>query len=380
MLQHQNLYRELGSLVNSISLPGREEEAKLLVLSLVAKQHVVLVGPPGTAKTYMVRKLCSVLNVKHFHYLLTKFTLPQEIFGYPNIKELRENGKEIIVTDNKLPEAKIVFLDEIFNASSAILNTLLTVLNERIFDRGDKKINVPLWTCIGASNNIPESEELNALYDRFLFRHFIDYVNSDRWEEMIDTYWNNSYFNNTNNIDFSVIEQAHKKSMAMNIDSIKGRLITLFGELKKAKIEISDRRKLMCINAITADAVITGNEIPRDINMYVLKYIIPDNREQVDDVMTIVSRVAGEDAKIDSEVKELLPQVQEIVDELRNAKTFDEGIRIAEKLNNIYGRMSVYRNYKHLTSVSKLIELMEEYDEILSSLMVAESIDDDNNV
>ncbi|MCA9538450.1 MAG: AAA family ATPase, partial [Myxococcales bacterium] len=148
--------------------------------ALVCGQHLLIIGPPGTAKSQLATALCEALEgATGFQWLLTRFTTPEELFGPISLKGLEED-RYVRLTAGKLPTAQIVFLDEVFKASSAILNALLTVLNERRFHNDARAEPVPLITLIGASNELPdEDDELQALYDRFLVRVMVDYVEAD---------------------------------------------------------------------------------------------------------------------------------------------------------------------------------------------------------
>ena len=127
-------------------------------------------------------------GARYFQWLLTKFTTPEELFGAVSLRGL-ENDEYRRVTSGKLPEAHIAFLDEVFKASSSILNTLLTIMNERIFYNGTEKVRIPLISLFGASNELPsEEDELEALYDRFLLRYVVDYIKEDfRFLKMLNT-------------------------------------------------------------------------------------------------------------------------------------------------------------------------------------------------
>ena len=112
-----------------------------------------------------------------FERLLTRFSVPEELFGPLSMRGL-ENDRYVRQTTGYLPSATVAFVDEVFKANSAILNSLLTILNERLLDNGDERVEVPLLCLVGASNELPESEELDALYDRFLLRSSVEQVSS----------------------------------------------------------------------------------------------------------------------------------------------------------------------------------------------------------
>src|SRR5262245_1516297 len=148
---------------------GKDEIIDLLGVCLVAGENLFLLGPPGTAKSALVQDLARRIDGRVFDYLLTRFTEPNEIFGPFDIRKLREGELETN-TEGMLPEADFIFLDELLNANSAILNSLLLVLNERVFRRGRETRQLATLMVVGASNRLPEDEALGALFDRFLVR------------------------------------------------------------------------------------------------------------------------------------------------------------------------------------------------------------------
>lgn len=173
------------------SFVDRREVVNLLGIGALCHEHVLVIGPPGTAKTRLVEHFCGMLDTTPFSYLLTRFTEPAEIFGPIDVKSFQDDAHYQINTEGMLPRARIAFLDEIFQGSSAILNTLLTLINERKFHDGHRESDgtTPLVTLIGSSNEIPADPVLAAFSDRFLLRCRLDYVAADQMEDVLVLGW-----------------------------------------------------------------------------------------------------------------------------------------------------------------------------------------------
>jgi MoxR-like ATPase len=166
-------------------LVERDVAIRLALIAALAGEHLLMVGPPGTAKSLVARRLHLAFDqASYFERLLTRFTVPEELFGPLSIKGLEEDRYERL-TSSYLPTASIAFLDEIFKANSAILNALLTLLNEREFDNGTKRERAPLIAVVGASNELPEGEELDALFDRFLLRLHVGPVSKSAFPTLL---------------------------------------------------------------------------------------------------------------------------------------------------------------------------------------------------
>jgi MoxR-like ATPase len=196
----QRVHRELDR-----RFAGLEEATLALVLSAASGEPLLLVGPPGTAKSMLIKTFCELAGVdregsasRYFEYLLTPFTEPGELFGFYDPSKLtREGTLERIHADAMMQSAHVVFLDEVFKGSSAILNALLSFMNERAFyDRG-RRHGVPLQCLFAATNELPDSDELQAIWDRFTLRCRVDNVAADRAriQDMLTKAWPLTYGN-----------------------------------------------------------------------------------------------------------------------------------------------------------------------------------------
>lgn len=170
------------------SFIGKDEAIDMMAVAAVSGLPLLLIGRPGTAKSDLVVRFCEAMGVgsdDYFEYMLTKFTEPTEVMGPIDVNSLQE-GKHRIVTQGMLPEAQVVFLDEIFKANSAILNTLLTVVNERKYYNGGVACPVNMQVLFAATNEIPTFSELDALKDRFILKVESKSVKDEYFDELMD--------------------------------------------------------------------------------------------------------------------------------------------------------------------------------------------------
>lgn len=166
-------------------LVERRREVRLALLAALAGEHTLLIGPPGTAKSELARRLHHAFrDARYFERLLTRFSVPEELFGPLSISALEQDRYERH-TAGFLPEASIAFIDEVFKANSAILNALLTLLNEREFDNGAGRMHCPLISVIGATNEVPDDEVAEAFFDRFLLRLTVGPVSSAGFRDLL---------------------------------------------------------------------------------------------------------------------------------------------------------------------------------------------------
>jgi MoxR-like ATPase len=189
--QAEDLRRRLNRFRASLGrfFVAKQELIDLMLVAALAQEPLLLVGPPGTAKSDLVLKFKDALGLAdedYFEYMLTRFTEPSEIIGPIDINQLRE-GRYLRREQGKLPTARLAFLDEIFKSNSAILNILLTIINERKFYQDGVPEPVRLRVLFAATNEVPEQGELAALKDRFVLKAESRSVQEEHFEELIDT-------------------------------------------------------------------------------------------------------------------------------------------------------------------------------------------------
>jgi len=371
-----DLLGKAGEFVEKLAEPfvGREEEARVIALGIITGEHVVLIGEPGTCKSALARRAADLINAKFFKYLLTKFTEPDELFGPLDINALKQ-GRYVRITRNKLPEAEIAFIDEIFNANSAILNMFLTIMNERILYDGYSEIKVPLWTMIAASNNVPDEPELQALYDRFLYRHFVMPVSEDKWRELLDAIWDierGLYQNPEPVLTMNDIKMINKMVLEVDLEPIKEKLLRLYAIFEDQGIHVTDRRKGKALKAIAGSAILNGRMVAREEDLYVLKHVAPRDQDEMSQVYAILldeiratEKHLKELAEIEAnarEAKEYILHVTDfdprLVDYLRSFESVRERVRrMADETSDEVVRK---RALDVLSEINELIDLIKQ--------------------
>ena len=316
------------------SLIERTEEIDLLLTSLIAGEHLLLVGPPGCGKSLLIDSLMKWTHGSKFSCLLNKFTFPEELFGPYSLSELK-NDRFVRITTNRLPEAKYVFLDEIFKSSSSILNTLLKLLNERTFDRGDGvTLRVPLELCLAASNEWPEGDskkELGALFDRFLLRKTVNPISSLAGRQKL--LWANQP------PEFSTSLSAHEL-IAARLDTqglvwskeAKQALESVLDELSRQGVKPSDRRIFKCVSVVQAYAWLNDGVEVLPEHLEVLQHTLwTDHAEEASKVRAVIMTIA---APISMKVNGLISEIEQILAGV-NPKDLGATATAASKLSEI---------------------------------------------
>ncbi|MDO5707579.1 MAG: AAA family ATPase [Andreesenia angusta] len=248
----------------------RDDAIKNSIKALVTGQTVLLIGPPGTAKSALATELCRRIDHgRYFSWLLNRTSDPAEILGPFSIKEM-ENDKFIRVTKNKLPEAEIVFLDEVFKCNEPTLNILLPIINEKVFYNDGNPIPVPLITMFAASNEFPEEESLMALYDRMIYRMYVDYI-GDVENKMLMLKRSLKRGKNQSQTMISLDEINYLREALDEIEvseDILKEYIYLMNALLQEGVIVSDRRQNEALKVLKANALLNKREkvITEDFN------------------------------------------------------------------------------------------------------------------
>ena len=250
---------ELGAL-----FVEREEVVRAMLLALLSREHLALIGPPGTAKSMLIIELAKRVGdsagngLRCFVYLLTKFTTPEELFGPVSISGLKADDYRRVTT-GKLADVELAFLDETFKASSAILNYLLRLMNEREFENGRQTAQAPLISLFGASNELPQETELEALFDRFLIRMTVGYVSEGgftRLQQLLANHRARQAPQTITQAELVALQQAVERI------PIPGAIIDTIAQLRRelgAKgIRVSDRRWGKTHGVLRAHALLEG--------------------------------------------------------------------------------------------------------------------------
>ncbi len=317
---------------------GKDEIIDLLGISLIARENAFLFGPPGTAKSAIIKSLAQCIeNGNNFEYLLTRFTEPNEIFGPFDIRKLKE-GELVTNTEGMMPKASLVFLDEIFNANSAILNSLLMALNEKILRRGKEVLKLPALMFVGASNVLPEDESLNALLDRFLIRINCGYVDPDLLEQVLISGRNHEKASTVEvpTITPEEVIGIQTECKEIDLNEVRTTYVDLIHALRNIGVKVSDRRAVKCQGLIAASALISGREVANVSDLWILKYIW-DTEEQVEVLTGLVNSFIEKEDHVDPHpqaISNVIPNSDKLFQELEQLKLNWESASLSPEQQN----------------------------------------------
>lgn len=293
----------------------RYDEVEIGLVAVLSQYHVVLIGPPGTAKSMLAEDLVSAFSgARLFRYLFTKFTTPEEIFGPWDLSLLKEGVYRRILT-GKAPEAHLIFEDEVFKANSAILNAQLTLMNERKYDNGVDRVDCPLITVFAASNELPEGEELWALFDRFHFRKRVDYIHEPgNFAKMLTSEIEPLDLPELS-LDDLIAAQEQVLSVTIS-DTITDTMIDIRSDMQLEGLIASDRRYKQSRTAMKAMAWLYGRDHVNDDDFRILEHMLWTNPEDIKKVSRIILLHTN---PLDQEANEIIDIADEIAGQLATA-------------------------------------------------------------
>lgn len=302
----------------------RQDEVDLILTAILARQHVALIGPPGTGKSQLANDVVRAFNGNLFTYLFGKYTVPEELFGPYKMSLIKQDIFERN-TERKLPEADIAFCDEIFKASSSILNALLTIMNEREFDNNGRK-PVPLRTLVGASNELPESDELAAMFDRFHLRKKVDYLYEP--SNFVSMLKHEPVPMPT--LDIGDVDEAHQLVQDVQFDPhLYEVMYDIRSALSNAGIVASDRRFRQAVTTLKAFAFLQGRDHVVEDDFTVLQHMLWTDPK---DTRAVARVILAHTNEINMEAEDLLDAVLEIAGEVERslAKAKADGVPATE--------------------------------------------------
>ena len=353
----------------------RRQEIHTTVLALLSRKHHFQVGPPGTAKSLTIDRLQKRIDGLgdngYFRWLLTTYTTPEELFGGPDFQRLREHGEYKRITEKKMPVSYITFADEIFKANSSILNTLLTIMNERQFYNMDDDPSVPLISLFGASNEVPDGEALWAMWDRLHFRHEIRPLQeSSSLMQMLSV---PLVSQPDPVIHLDDLFSAHRGVDAVEIHGdVYEAIVDLRNDLRKDGVEPTERRWNDSLDIIRAEAWMNGREVA-DIEdmrplMHVLWGSLDDQKTVKKTVLELANPIDREASDVIDRLYGLASDITELINDSESPKALAAGgVEVHRKLEKADSILTKLRE-KEVESGKKSV-FLGEAEEKLENLL-----------
>lgn len=375
---------KLLSLLNS-GLYEKEEAVRLALLSAIAGESIFFLGPPGTAKSMISSRIHHAFKegTKYFEYLMNEFSTPDEIFGSVKLKGLDEGVYEKN-TNGYLPEANVAFLDEIWKSGPAILNTLLTIINEKKFRNGDKVVKVPLQVLLAASNELPkEKSGLEALYDRFIIRTIVNPVsmeNEDSFFALCEKSGKELVVSENMKPNLLTIEEVQGWSEKINEIKLSATIKEVIMEIRrelevknqeknrdeKEKYYVSDRRWKKIIHLLKTSAFLCDRKEVDLMDLQLITYCIWNTPKQREEVKSIVKEIVQEHGlecttaidDIEQQIKVFGKDVEATWYKMTEKKTHLEAVTKKDSDNRIYYKLE--KNNNNIGYISKT-EVQDNY-------------------
>jgi len=358
------------------SFIGREAEIHAVLTALVSGEPCILVGEPGTAKTALVERLARLINGRYFYYLLSRFTEPDELLGPLDISALRA-GQYKRITTGRLPEAHLVFLDEVFKASTAIRNVLLDIILNRRFLNGTGYQQIPMLTLYTASNEVSHDEEDAAFYDRLTIRQFVKPVEESEWGELLIKGVELSVSDEDGIAPMADVEYVRtlqeevrrRARLIAGDEGYRNKIVQCLSELKSRGIVLSDRRKVKLVFVIAAASIVASEVAPSPASIMDAVQLVAirdeDDEKKVSDALR---SVFGDDADIPSVLMTLEAEVRNALKtakqtgKIEDAKALRKVLAtVQQKMKDLPPRARYARYYRSLqAAVSEATAFLKE--------------------
>ena len=367
-----NNFSKLEEIKNALNAKffERENEVEAILIALLSRQHMLMIGPAGTAKSALSVELAKIVQgTEYFQWLLTRFSTPEELFGPLSLKDL-EQGVYKRNTATKMPEAHLVFLDEIFKSNSAILNSLLTLINERLFYNNGLPVQVPLMSVIGASNEYPdEGEGLEALFDRFLLRFEIDYI-ADETNFVSMMKGNGQHQPMPSMTMEELIQLQFFTDMVAIPDEVYETLSKIRMELRDEGIRPSDRRFKQSLSVLQAKALINQRQVVKVDDIVILENALWETVDQKDTVSLIV-RSHAQDV-VTRAIDSIQNEANEVFNSMLKDNSTDAGMEATQKMKALVADLNKLKKHNQSRSMDIdpiLDKVKSMQQEILDSIL-----------
>ena len=370
---NDTLFAKLQNFRSDLNAATLEREHVIdgLLACILSKQNAFLLGVPGTGKSDLVRSVCSgIVDANYFGYLLTPTTDPSEVFGPVAVTKLL-NDEYTRDVDGYLPSAHIAFLDELFRGSSAILNSLLTLLNERTFNNGKDVITTPIESIIAATNSWPEEESLQAFADRFLFRPTVNLLKKPVSKRKLDE-WALGITQRptvTDCLTLAELKELQEHVISVQVgEEFLTKYSSVWDLLASRNITVSDRRRVQILKFLKAWAVVQGDDELYAEHMHdSLVHIVYQNEEDQGVIKEVLDQEIPTADKIFSDAKRAAAG---IMSEFTTYSHRYQGKGLGD-LNEFVGLLKKY--YKDMVTVK------EKVNEIIDSSRYRMSITSRSN-
>jgi MoxR-like ATPase len=334
----------------------RSELIDGMLVALMSGDPLLLLGPPGVGKSMLCQAICSAISGDYFSWCLNKLTTPEEIFGPISLKAL-EQDKYMRLTTGKLPTASIAFMDEIFKSSSAILNTMLTILNEKVYHNDGKAQKIPLKVLYAASNEVPQAEELAAMFDRFVLKYYVDPVREDTSASTLFTGLENVTMPKVALADLDAIQVCVARPLKEDVQPVLTSLMTIRRAIADEGIQVSDRKWVQSVRILKANSLLNEHDTIEEEDLEILTHVLWSSVEQKAKVRKIVNKVCN---PVGEKILEVTDAAREIyegigknqVDAIEGFKKIKHAVKELEKLGDS-GKNS---KLKHAIEQTKIMQ------------------------